>query len=111
MNFKALALGTVLTLGSIFGTVAPASAGTCWFENNYGSLSPSYCSTNQRVNNNGHTVLDVVDYQGTKLTFVFWDDNTVELVSNGGVTNGIWWTDSQGDRRIETSGGEMAIRL
>ena len=53
----------------------------------------------------------MVDHQGTKLTFVFWDDNTVELVSNGGVTNGIWWTDSQGDRRIETSGGEMAIRL
>ena len=118
MNFKALALGSVITLGSIFGSVAPASAGTCWFEaGNSGRLVATYCSTNSRVNANGHTVWDVVDHQGFKMTVVFWVKNhgdrygDVELVTPDGVTQGIWYTDRQGDRRIEVGNGEMAIRF
>ena len=112
MNFKALALGSVLALGSIFGSVSPAEAGTCWFENNRGSLSPSYCQTSGRTNANGHRVLDVVDHQGTEFTLVFWTDHVVEVI---GITSNpiraTWYTDSQGDRRIEVGNFEMAIRL
>jgi hypothetical protein len=113
MNFKALALGTVLTLGSIFGTVAPASAGTCWFERgNTGRMAATYCQTNSRINNNGHRVLDVVDHQGTEFTLVFWTDQIVEIIGiEARPIQASWYTDSQGDRRIEVGNFEMAIRL
>jgi len=110
-NFKALALSAVLAAGSFFGAVAPANAGTCWFDNGRGGLSPSYCQTNRRINSNGHVVFDVVDFQGTKMTLVLWDDNTAEMIMNGQVINAHTWYDREGDLRIEVAGGwEMAIR-
>ena len=119
MNFKALALGSVLALGSIFGNVAPAEAGTCWFQRgNTNRLAPTGCYTEIRTNANGHKVWDVIDHQGTKFTLVFWVDNhgdrsgEVEMIMNGRVHNGTWNYDNQGDRRINIyGGGEMAIRL
>ena len=118
MNLKALALSSVLAIGGLVGAVAPASAGTCWFENYGGSLSPSYCSTNVRTNANGHRVVDVVDYQGTAITLVFWKDGDysrggdVEIV---GMTPtpivAQWEYDSDGDRRIWVGDWEMAIRI
>jgi hypothetical protein len=49
INFKALALTATIAAGTIFGAVAPANAGTCWFDNNRGSLAPSYCPVRQTV--------------------------------------------------------------
>ena len=112
MNFKALALGSVLALGSIFGSVSPAEAGTCWFDNNRGSLSPTYCQTGSRVNYNGHKVWDVVDHQGTKFTLVFWDDQVVEIVGmTARPVQATWYTDRDGDVRIKLGNSEMAIRF
>ena len=119
MNFIALALSSVLAIGSIFGGVQSAQAGTCWFENynNPGSLTPSYCQTSWRTNANGHDVVDIVDWRGDKVTMVFWVDRTgdrhgtVEVIYQGRVNRGIWYTDSQGDRRVETPGFEMAVRF
>ena len=119
MNFKALALGSLITLGSIFGGVQSAQAGTCWFENyRTGTLAPTYCQTNIRTNANGHRVVDVVDHEGNDVTLVFWYNRSgdrhgnVEVIMNGGVYNGTWYTDNQGDHRISGPGGtEMAIRF
>ena len=112
MNFKALALGSVLALGSLFGSVTPAEAGTCWFDNNRGGLSPTYCQTGTRVNYNGHRVWDVVDHQGTKFTLVFWDDQVVEVIGIGSrPIQANWYTDRDGDTRIEVGNFEMAIRF
>ena len=112
INFKALALTATLAAGTIFGAVAPANAGTCWFANNRGTLSPSYCQTNRRINANGHVVFDVVDAKGTEVTLVFWNDDTAEILMNG---QRLWARtsyDRQGDLRLEVAGGgEMAIRL
>ena len=115
INFKALALTATLAAGTIFGAVAPANAGTCWFENGRGTgLAATYCQTGRRTNYNGHTVFDVVDHQGTEFTLVFWNDDTVEII---GITNnpimGYTYTDRQGDTRIEVPSAnfEMAIRL
>ena len=117
-NFKALALATALAAGSSFVSLNPTYAATCWFEvGNSGRMASSYCSTHSRINANGHTVYDVVDHLGTKMTLVFWVNRRgdrqgeVELISSAGVTRGIWYYDSDGDRRIETHSGEMAIRL
>ena len=113
INFKALTIAATLAAGTIFGAVAPAQAGTCWFERgNTGRLAPTYCQTTRRINANGHVVFDIVDHQGTEFTLVMWDDNTAELIGLGyGVTNAHTWTDAQGDLRIETAAGEMAIRF
>ena len=112
-NFKALALTATLAAGTIFGAVAPANAGTCWFERgNTGRLAASYCQTNRRVNANGHVVFDIVDHQGTEMTLVLWDDNTAELLMGG---ERLWAStsyDRQGDLRLNIAGGgEMAIRF
>ena len=115
MNFKSIALATTLTIGGMFGSVAPAEAATCWFQlrNDTSTLTPSYCSTRRRINANGHVVFDLVDHQGTKVVLVFWNDNTVEIIGlPQGRVMGRTYTDSQGDTRIETAGNfEMAIRF
>jgi len=111
-NFKALALTATLAAGTIFGAVAPANAGTCWFERgNTGRLAASYCQTNRRINANGHVVFDIVDHQGTEMTLVLWNDNTAELLMGGTRTWARSWYDNQGDLRLETSSGEMAVRF
>ena len=113
-NFKALALTATLAAGTIFGAVAPANAGTCWFEraNNPGRLAATYCQTNRRVNANGHVVFDIVDHQGTEMTLVMWDDKTAELLSGGTRILARTSYDRQGDLRLEVAGGgEMAIRF
>ena len=111
-NFKTLALTATLAAGTIFGAVAPANAGTCWFENNRGTLSPSYCQTNRRINANGHVVFDIVDRQGTEMTLVLWNDNTAEVLSNGERYVVRTSYDQQGDLRlIGDNGTEMAVRL
>ena len=113
MNIKAIALSSVLAIGSIFGAVAPASAGTCWFPSyaNSSNLVPSYCSTNSRINYNGHKVLDVVDHKGDSFTLVFWTDRVVEII---GLTprpvQATWYFDNQGDYRVSLNGNEFGIR-
>ena len=113
MNFKALTIAATLAAGTIFGGIAPANASTCWFERGEtGRLAPTYCRTNRRINANGHIVFDIVDHQGTEFTLVMWDDDTAELIGLGyGVVTARTWTDAQGDLRIETATGEMAIRF
>ena len=122
MNLKALALSSVLAIGGMVGGVAPAEAATCWFENYSGGLSPSHCPHYVRTNANGHRVIDVVDYEGTAFTLVFWVENSydrygnVEILYTNGALNGTriqgtWYTDSDGDRRINVGDWEMAIRL
>lgn len=111
INFKALALTATLAAGTVFGAVAPAQAGTCWFDNNRGALTPTYCQTSRRVNANGHVVFDIVDHQGTEMTLVLWDDNSAEILAFGTRTWARSWYDSQGDLRLETPSGEMAVRL
>ena len=112
MNIKALAIAATLAAGSIFGAVAPANAGTCWFEKgNTGSMAPTYCSTTRRINANGHVVFDIVDWQGTKMTLVLWDDNTAEIIVNGQVTMARHYYDRDGDLRLENAHSEMAIRF
>ena len=112
INFKALALTTALAAGSIFGTVAPAQAGTCWYNTNTSqTVYGEYCRTERRINANGHVVWDVIE-NGNVITLVFWDDSVVEVI---GITErpyqATYYTDRDGDYRIQIGRGEMAIRL
>lgn len=40
---------------------------------------PVRCDITKRVNANGHTVWDVILGSGSKYTYVFWDDGSVEI--------------------------------
>ena len=113
VNFKALALATTLALGGIVGGMAPAQAGTCWYDTNTSqTVRGEYCRTDRRVNANGHVVWDVTQNDGQVVTLVFWDDSVVEVI---GVVarpyQATYYTDRDGDYRIQIGRGEMAIRL
>ena len=114
-TIKAFSLGLAGAAAALALNIAAptkAEAGTCWFDNGRGSLSPTYCQTQRRINHNGHVVFDVVDHRGTKMTLVLWDDNTAEMIMNGQIINARATYDRQGDLRLETANGfEMAIRL
>ena len=87
MNFKSLALGTVLTLGSLLGSVSPAEAkvSRCYLGYAGTQLDTRICDVDRRVNNNGHVVFDI---SGTvEGTVVLWDDGTAEWVTSDGVSN------------------------
>ena len=110
INFKALALTATLAAGTIFGAVAPAQAGTCWYDTNTRqTVQGQYCQTDRRVNANGHVVWDLY---GGDVTLVFWTDNVVEVI---GVSErpyqANYYVDRDGDYRIQIKGSEMAIRL
>ena len=110
-NFKALALATTLTLGGIFGGMAPAQAGTCWFrEGQYHSAPAWWCGTQRRINANGHVVFDVTDSSGEKITIVMWDNNTAEIIGLFDYVATVpMYTDRDGDTRFVFDGGKEFI--
>ena len=104
MNFKALALGSVLALGSIFGSISPAEAKTsrCYLGDAGTQLATRVCDVDRRVNNNGHIVFDISG--PVNGTVVLWDDGTAEWVSSTGVADFVTETLSNGYvRMINTS--------
>ncbi len=107
---KAL-LSASIVVGSLTAISAPAMAGTCWFKGtNTRSLVSSYCWTQQRVNANGHNVIDVRDWQGTEFTIVFWEGGTAEIIYSNGYRRGEvitvdWYWDADGDRRLDDQQG------
>jgi len=116
MNFKSLALGSVLALGSIFGGVQSAQAGTCWYMDAYenGSTSATYCSVESRVNSNGHRVFDIVDGEGDKFTVVLWTDGVAEVIGIGDTQRPQqveYYRDADGDPRLVWPNGfEFSFR-
>ena len=109
MNFKALTIAATLAAGTIFGGMAPAEAGTCWYNTNTRqAVRGEYCRTERRVNTNGHVVWDV----DNNVTLVFWTDRVVEII---GVADRpietTYYIDRDGDYRIQVRNTEMTIRL
>jgi hypothetical protein len=86
MNFKSLALTSVLALGSIFGSVSPAEAKAshCYLGDAGTQLATRVCNVDRRVNNNGHIVFDISG--PVSGTVVLWDDGTAEWVTANGVS-------------------------
>ena len=112
MNFKAFALASSLALGTLFGSVGPAEAGTCWFLKGGQTSTGEWCQVDRRVNANGHVVWDLSDGRET-LTVVIWNDNTAELLSDQipyDMRWVRWYVDRQGDYRFVLPRGEMSFR-
>ena len=85
----------------------------CWFQQDVGGeLEAANCLVASRKNNNGHLVYDLTEtVSGLKRTIVLWEDEKSEVILNGKVYNGTWWTDDDGDIRIRVNGGVFACIL
>ena len=105
INIKALTIATTLTIGSIMGAVTPASAGTCWkwTPNSSYRAKSEYCRLSRRVNNNGHTVIDIDNG-----SIVLWTDGTAEVLHNNIPYSNRWFTweiDGYGDYKLAGAPG------
>ena len=111
INFKTIVLAATLTAGSVFGTVSPVQAGTCWYAKAGNRMVSEWCSVKYRVNANGHNVIDIVDNSRNQGTIVLWTGGNAEVIYNGQVFNARWFRDSDGDVRISNpDGSELAFR-
>ena len=108
MNFKSLALGSLLALGSIFGTVGAAEArpSDCWSTNGGSTLYHFKCDVT-RYQSNGNfdwvgTYFHIEDFGRVFLL----DSGEAKIVFNNGRT--LWYTwhyDSDGDIRVNGNNG------
>ena len=110
MNFKALALGTVLTIGSIFGNVGAAEArpSTCWANNpsqgNYSRLESFGCDVDRWVGERSGSTFWNIEGMGD---WVVYTDGTAKFYPEGS-SNPVWYTweyDNQGDWRFYGKNG------
>ena len=109
MNFKSLALASVLAVGSIFGSVGAAEArpSQCWSWHSGASSVNSYrCDVTRKVDSHG--TWRSINYDQTMIRL--YDDGTAQLWWNGGDNNNgknwfLWRYDDQGDIRITDGRG------
>ena len=124
INLKALALTTLITLGSATPALAlaypgqnsgPQGGGNPTISNP--SRFPGYCHTAQeagdywlkkdgfdcrttsRTNSNGHKVWDIVDRHGWKTTVVLWNDGKADVIQSNGTWKADWIRGNDG--RVE----------
>ena len=101
MNFKSLALGSVLTLGTIFGGMAPAEARAAYC--NIGAPGDSaetvYCDHYLPSTGN-----HVVYMNGSRFEFNLYTDGDAEISVDGGrFVSGTWMYHSQGGIQVTNS--------
>ena len=110
MNFKALALSSVLALGSVFGAVGAAEArpSSCWSNNpsrgNYETLHHFRCDVERWVGHRTGTVYWNIDGMGD---WVVYTNGTAEFYAEGR-NDSVWYTwkhDDRGDWRFYGKNG------
>ena len=108
MNFKSLLLGSVITLGSIFGTVGAAEArpSQCWALANRSSAPAVQCDVTRQQDSHG-TWWSINNNQ--KMIRLY-TDGTAQIWFDGGDNNNgrnwfTWSYDSQGDIHLTGSDG------
>ena len=86
---------------------------SCWFQMTEGSeqLKGFNCRVSSRVNQNGHTVYDVVEPGGLIRTVVLWEDQKAEVIVKGEPFVGQWRRDEDGDIQVTVNGGVFAFAL
>ena len=109
MNFKTLALSSVLALTSVFGSVSGAEArpSQCWFFEG-SSASPEYCNVTRRTNVDG--TFWTIHYKGINMEVVLYGSGTAEVWMDGDNNNGrnwyTWEYDSEGDIALFGNNGK-----
>ncbi len=101
MNFKALAIGSVLTLGSLFGGVTPAEAAssTCWIGAPSATADANYCD-HYLVSQGEH----VVYMNGSRFVFQLYTDDTATISVDGGYpVDGTWMYHPKGGIQVSNN--------
>ena len=108
MNFKNILLGSVITLGSIFGTVGAAEArpSQCWDLAGRSSAPALRCDVTRQQDSHG--TWWSIDYD--KKMIRLYKDGSAQIWWNGGDNNNgrnwyTWGYDSQGDIQLYGSDG------
>ena len=98
MNFKTLALTSVLALGSIFGSVPSAEAATarCWVGSPTSNVSSNYCE--HFLPENGE---HVVYLSGTRYEFHLYDGGRAVIYVEGKSIPAEWVYHSKGGIQVE----------
>ncbi len=98
MNFKSLAIGSVLALGSIFGSIGAAEArpATCWVGSPTETASAQYCD-HYLPSNGDH----VVYLNGTRFAFEIFNDGSASISVDGArPVRGEWLYHSTGGIQV-----------
>ena len=102
--FKSIIASTLIAVAGLStGEAALAKAQNCWMYEGRGTAPAFRCDVSRRTNANGHTVWDIShnENNGAYFSVVLWDDNSAELFVDGERLDTTWFTDSEGDTRIE----------
>lgn len=102
--FKSIITSTLIAIaGFSTGEAALAKAQNCWMYEGQGSAPAFRCDVSMRTNANGHKVWDIShnENNGSQFSVILWDDKTAELFYGGERLATTWFTDSEGDTRIE----------
>jgi len=110
--FKSILASTLIAVAGLsVGDAAMAKAQNCWIYEGQRSVPSFRCDVSRRTNANGHTVFDIRhnERSGAHFSVILWDDNTAEVFINGDRGEITWFTDKDGDTRLEIGGGDHFI--
>ena len=102
--YKSIIASTLIAVaGLCTGDSALAKAQNCWIQEGQASAPAFRCDVSARTNANGHIVWDIShnENNGANFSVLLWDDNTAELFFNGERLDTTWYTDSDGDTRVD----------
>ena len=111
--FKSIIASTLIAVAGLStGEAAFAQTQNCWMYESGPLTSPAFrCNVTERTNVNGHTLWDIShnEYNGANFSVLLWDDNTAEIFINGTRSDVTWYTDSDGDTRLELGNSQEFI--
>ena len=110
--FKSIIASTLIAIAGLStGEAALAKAQNCWMVEGRSTAPAFRCDVSARTNANGHIVWDIShnENNGADFSVVLWDDNTAELFVNGDRLDTTWYTDSDGDTRVDVTGDMQFI--
>ena len=102
--FKSIIASTLIAVAGLStGEAALAKSQNCWMYEGQGTAPAFRCDVSARTNANGHMVWDISHNQnnGANFSVILWDDMTAELFFAGERVTTTWFTDSDGDTRID----------
>ena len=117
MNFKSLALSSVIAVSSIFGTVSGAEAKptTCWFEDQTTPISAINCNITKMYHDGS-----IFDWVGTYFlineleALIYLKDNgtfIAEPLNGDPEEYGTWRYDHEGDIQMKMGGTYFTFRV
>ena len=109
---KSIALGLVATAASLLPLSANAQTRVtaCHMGHAHTTLDAFPCNVTRRVNQNGHVVWDVRDRRNNNVTTaILWTDRTSELIYNGSVYTGKYYSYGNSQTRIILDHNEWNI--